>query len=132
MTAVDAARDPPGYRLAFDEDTRIVRQTLIGFWDVALLHAFAAEATPMFARIARDGRPFSILSDARRFPVQSKEVGAAFNAIVAASPLRPRRIATLVGDTLSKVQSERLFPFRSMRAFLREDEALAWLAADDG
>ena len=114
--------------MAFDDDTRVVRQTLIGFWDVKLLHAFAAEATPLFARIAQDGRPFSILSDARRFPVQSKEVGTSFNAIVAASPLRPRRIATLVGDTLSKVQSERLFPFRSMRAFLREDEALAWLA----
>lgn len=118
------------YSVAYDSANGIIRMVVEGFWDVQTVDDFADEMMPMMALAkARSGRVF-ILSDARKFPVQSAEVGAAFGRSEATMGQLRDRMAMVVGSTLAKMQGERAVAGSSTAFFSSIEDAEAWLLKD--
>ena len=71
---------------------------------------------------------FLLLIDASGSVIQSQEVVAAFQDIVANSPRKARRIAVVRGNSLTGQQTERILRVRDDAAvFYSLEEAEAWL-----
>ena len=116
------------YSLKFDTPRRTLHLELQGFWSGATLMAFAAEMRAEVAALNARGETFAILSDCRRFPVQSLEVATGFERMMqhGGGPFRGPS-AIVVASVLSKMQAERIFGGPHVRVFLAVKEAQAWL-----
>src|SRR3569833_1029475 len=114
------------YRIDHDSRTNILRLTPEGFWDAATVDRLTEEIRPIAQRIKASGRPLLVLSDARKFTVQSQEVMERFARLDQMVGVRPDRLAIVSESTLVKLQGERI-DIGNARFFTTSAEAEAWL-----
>ena len=82
-------------------------------------------------RLESRGIRYDILSDARDFGVQSKEITEAFDRMMARhADYGTRRTAIIVSSHLSRMQAQRVMSAPDIRVFLGYEEARDWLLAD--
>src|SRR5688500_7708926 len=97
----------PAYRLEYDEALGVIRMTIADFWEVETVWALRDEILPLLKRARSEAQCASILSDARKFPVQSAPVASAFAQLEEQIGSLRDRMAMVVGSTLAKMQGER-------------------------
>lgn len=117
------------FAIAFDRQARLLRLTLNGLWSPLTVASFTAHLLVTATRERFVSRPVDVLSDSRRFAVQTGTVAAAFEGLMAkAANHGAGRTAIVVGSSLNKLQAERTLASPNVRVFLAMDEAEQWLA----
>lgn len=134
MEKCPAEVSEPSYQIEIDVARNLVRTTLSGYWDEPLFRRFTKEFEQAFAKLVSQGyRPGShhYLCDAREHSIQSQEVMVLFEGTAVYCAETVRRCALLMTGSLHRMQSGRLASTDQFQFFSLEDEALAWLFADD-
>ncbi|NJR78288.1 hypothetical protein [Sphingomonas corticis] len=118
------------YKIAYIDATRTLEITTWGFWTVATIAAFSAEAVAKFTALRLRHGPVAVLADMRQAPIQTNEVIGGVEALMRkAVRLTSFPIAAVAGSMLGKLQSERVLTAPNCRTFLDIDEARAWIDA---
>ena len=116
------------YRIEFEDGHKLFHLTVEGYWTIDDFKAFEADAVPTVEKLVRRWGSFRYLSDARRYPVQSPEVGLAFKGYgdwVGKANKGP--VALIAGSVLNKLQAERVFQAPRVRIFMDLTDARKWL-----
>jgi hypothetical protein len=124
---IDFMAPPHKFTVAFDSVRMRLSWTMRGFWDVTDVAAFGTALREALKPIGPPPLHFDSLSDAREFPVQSREVANALSAIErAGAAMRIGRVAIVVGSMMNKLQAQRsLGP--NVRTFMAIADAEDWL-----
>lgn len=117
---VDSARD-------------LVRIRMAGFFSPEDVTAFIHARAQAHAQLRCGPNQHLTLADLRGMKIQPQEAVAAFQAMLAQPEYRSRRLAFLIGTTLTRSQLIRTLAGRDgFRLFHSEKEAEAWLLEGDG
>jgi hypothetical protein len=118
------------FELSLDRSVRLLRTTMRGFWDVAVVRQYERALWPKLRELAalKPGTTLSLV-DSIDFQVQSREVAEALGPIMIdrAGELHPDRTAILVADRLVRMQVSRHIVDDRVQVFLGEAEAMGWL-----
>lgn len=118
------------YSFRYEADARVLHMCLSGFWSLTTLATYTARLLAEVTRLRVRGEQFDLLSDARAFDIQSKEVAAGFERIARRGAQMHRgRTAVVVATQLSKMQAERAMAAPRLRVFLDPAAARTWLLA---
>lgn len=102
---------------------------LSGFFtvdDVRRYHAGVNAATGTLSGLPRDQQ---MVCDVSEMCIQSQEVVAAFQQVMADPRYRQRRVAFVAASTLARKQVQRVIGARTAAILASRAEALAWLDA---
>ena len=115
-------------RVSTEPDRKLVRATMDGLLTVADVGQFSLDEQAAVREMGLASGEFDLLVITLGSVVQTQEVMEAFAALMANSPLKARRIATVRQGALTKMQSRRIGNVRSnYEVFGTEEEADAWL-----
>jgi hypothetical protein len=121
------------FELSIDSSTRLLRTTLRGFWDVAVVRQYERALWPKLRELAalKPGTTLSLV-DSIDFPVQSQAITETLGPIMIdrAGALHPDRTAILVANALVRMQVSRHIVDDRVRVFLVEAEGMEWLLRD--
>jgi hypothetical protein len=122
--------DKSKFDIATDDDLKLLRVTLRGFWDGATMADYMQCIRAAMADLQRIGGCELILINMSDYPIQTKDVadGHAAN-LHAVKKLGAAKVALVMQSGLSKLQARRVVEDTGHRAFNSEEEALAWLCA---
>lgn len=124
----------PTYLIELDPRRNHIRLTFSGHMDHATTDSFEQELAEAFARMPSEGgRPgeYLLLADIRTSTVQSRDITARMQGIIAHYSSLSRRKAMLVSvSPLEMMQAKRVAAVEGTAFFVREDDALAWLFSD--
>lgn len=118
------------FSIEIDAPRNLLRVRVWGFFsveDVARYHAAVDEAS-----MALGGAPSRqmMLCDATEMRIQSQDVVAAFQQVMADPKYRDRRVAFVVASSLARMQVQRVIGERTALLFENDRDALAWLASE--
>jgi hypothetical protein len=112
-----------------DPARRLVRARMGGMLSVAEVEAFGREEQDAVRAMGLASGAFDLLIETEGNLVQTQDVMDAFVRLMADSPLKARRIATVRAGVLTRMQSKRVSRLRTGTAvFDTVAEAEAWLA----
>jgi hypothetical protein len=118
-----------GFELVTDTRRRVLKVKLWGLWDAKIAADYRAQGLECVREMGSD--PWSVLLDARLFPAQAEEVSRVrVELMTIASRTGMRRMASLVGTAVGKLQTSRLVDegqVREVAFFDDEEDALEWL-----
>ena len=113
-------------------EARRLEITLTGFWDADTMLAFEGEMLRALRGLKVLGGAKSCLVDASSYPVQSSEISARHQRLLAGlGELAAERIAMIVPGQLVRRQAERTAADLHHRTFMAREEALLWLSEAD-
>jgi len=118
------------YKIAFDDATKILTATIVGFWTAAEARQYLSEFEREL-KLARRicGGATRILIDCTQSTIQSQEVIEVLqSAQLLIQSLPGDRCAVVVSSSLAKIQTARTTENPSVRSFLAMAEATEWLA----
>ncbi|MBT2189259.1 STAS/SEC14 domain-containing protein [Sphingobium nicotianae] len=116
------------FKVTYDAMNKLLELKLEGYWSMDDFRDYEAEMTAKHVQIIKQTRYYRVLSDARDFAVQSKEVGQAFESLF--DPRRGEdfgRFAILVSSALNAIQAKHVSPHANVAVFTNEKEARTWL-----
>ena len=107
---------------------KLVRARMSGLLTVADVERFSADEQAAVRELGLGSGEFDLLVETQGSVVQTLEVMEAFAELLANSPLRARKIATVRQGALTKMQSRRIGNVRSnYEVFGSLEEADSWL-----
>jgi hypothetical protein len=109
----------------------LIRITMSGFFNADDVQAFYEERAAQHARLTCGPNQHVTLNDVSAMKVQSQEVVAAFQDLLADAAYRSRRLAFVVDRTLARSQLMRALNGRTAKCFENRAEAEQWLFAHD-
>ncbi len=109
-----------------DLPRKLLRITMSGFFSGDRLESLMLDLRNAIAVVSRDCAYF-VLVDIRDCALQSQDVVEAFRQFILARPHHAKRIALLVGKSVSRMQARRLLIDARVRMFEGDDEALGWV-----
>ena len=123
-----------GYKLIFDETSKVLQIRLWGLWDEEFAENFEGEFKKKVQEAGATGKEWYILADITEFPPQFQQVQQFLaEAMRRAKTYGVKKAARIVDKTITKLQIARLskemdFPEHSF--FRSEDEARQWLLSE--
>lgn len=120
----------PFYAMQCQPELDLIRIQLSGFFSVADVEAFAAAREFYHAQLRCGANQHLTLCDASGMRIQTQEVVGAFTRIVADPRYMSRRLALVVGSSLTRLQTQRVVSRSSVRLFRDPGEAESWLLTD--
>ena len=118
------------FSIHVDPVRNLVRIVMSGFFTEADIAAFAEARRQAHKRLRCAPNAHLTLNDLRGMKIQPSETVAAFQAMLAAPEYRSRRLAFVIGPTLTRGQLQRAIGGRDARCFEDPAEAEAWLFAE--
>lgn len=107
----------------------LVRIRMSGFFTIADIEDFLVAREQAHARLRCGPNQHITLNDVSEMKIQSQEIVAAFQTMLAAPAYRSRRLAFVTGSTLARGQLLRAAIGREVRCFDDVAAAEAWLLA---
>ncbi|MEO5938266.1 MAG: hypothetical protein ABIQ43_04575 [Sphingomonas sp.] len=120
------------FTVTADPARDLIRIKMSGFFAPVDIEAFHAARAAEHAKLTCGGNRHLTLNDVSGMSVQSQDVVASFQALLADPVYRSRRLAFVVSRTLARSQLMRALDARTARCFEDATQAEAWLlTADD-
>jgi hypothetical protein len=120
------------YTFVIDPKRKLIRSWIEGFLTTQEVEEWSREEQAAVVTLGCKSGEFLLLVDTSRCAIQSQEVVALFQHIIANSTYKSRRIAIMQGGSLTKMQTRRIVAGNDhIRHFAATDEAEAWLFADE-
>ena len=118
------------FKVTYDPANKLLELTLDGYWSMDDFREFAAEMAAQHLQLIKHTPHYRVLSDARGFAVQSKDVSEAFGSLFNFRRNEDfGRFAILVASALSSMQAKHVSPNANVRVFTSEEDARSWLLA---
>ena|SRR5215467_12346291 len=120
--------DVRGYEIVPSPMRRVLGIRIWGLWDYAFVREYRADMLEVIREMS--GSPWSVLLDARGFPAQPDDVSAIrLELMVLSKRSGMRRIASLTGSAVTKLQTQRLVEESrgEVEFFDDEEDALEWI-----
>jgi hypothetical protein len=115
-------------RISAEPERVLVRATMGGLLTIADVERFSADEQAAVREMGLGSGEFDLLVETQGSVVQTQEVMEAFANLLANSPLKARKIATVRQGALTRMQSRRIANVRSnYEVFGTVEEADAWL-----
>jgi hypothetical protein len=115
-------------RVSTEPGRKLVRATMDGLLTVADVEQFSADEQAAVREMGLASGEFDLLVETLGSVVQTLEVMEAFAELLARSPLKARKIATVRQGALTRMQSRRIGNVRSnYEVFGTVEEANSWL-----
>lgn len=115
------------YKIQTDSRYRMIQITLSGFIKPDELERFITEEQAAAAEMKGLFGSYVTLVDTTGLKLQSQDILAAFQNFIDNAPHKARKIALVVGQSLSRMQARRLLSNNRLRTFDTMDEATDWL-----
>ena len=115
------------FKIQVDPLRDLVRIRMSGFFATSDVERFIEERRRAHAQLRCAPNQHLTLNDVSGMKIQSQEVVAAFQAMMAESGYRSRRLAFVVSSTLARSQLMRACVGRDMRCFEDVASAERWL-----
>ena len=109
----------------------LVRTTLSGFFDEAAIKQLIAARAETYGRLRCAPHSWLSLIDVRGMAIQSQEMVARFQQVLAQPDFRSRRLAFVVNSPLARMQLQRAIGSRTAQVFTEPAEAERWLRRED-
>ena len=119
------------YSVTVDVTESIVRITMSGFFGADDIDGFLAERAAAHARLTCGRNDHCTITDVREMKIQSQDIVAAFQRMLADPDYRSRKLAFVTAPTLARPQLLRAIGSRGARVFDSVDTAEAWVLAAD-
>jgi len=111
--------------------SQVLRMTISGFWSAPVMTDFARDCVVAVKALPCLAKDHLILCDISGAAIQSQPMFAGFMALLVESRVRPRRVAFVSTNPVSRMQARRLMAARDdVGLFDDEAPALRWLMAD--
>lgn len=121
------------FRFAIDPQRRLIRSWIEGFLSPEEVMEWSRQEQAAVVRLGCKSREFLLLVDTSHCAIQSQEVVALFQQLVANSRYKARRIALMQGGSLAKMQTRRVVAGTDyIQHFNDMNAAEAWLFGADG
>jgi hypothetical protein len=118
------------FSLTIDASRKLIRTTFEGFLELDEVAEWGRQEQAAAAAMGCRSREFLLYVDTARCAIQSQEVVALFQELIATAPRKARRIAIMQGTSLTKMQTRRIVAGNDHIAhFSDEAEAEEWLHA---
>lgn len=119
-------------RISTDPARKMVHAEMSGFLDLEEVAGFARDEQAAVRSMGLGTGEYLLLVETTECAIQSKEVVAAFQAMLVGLPLRAARIAVSREGRMTRMQTNRILSVRdNVGVFATVEEARAWLLADD-
>lgn len=115
------------YNIKTDAKFRLVHVTMSGFLQPGDVEQFSQEEQKAVDSLGLRAEGHIVLVDTTALRLQSQDVVSAFQKLIIAAPCKARKIAILVGDSVSRMQAKRLKGCNRLNIFSQEHEAKDWL-----
>lgn len=126
---IDSVGDAYALRLAPAHG--LLHMRIAGFWSHARIAHFASDLAAAVALLGTPPGAHLICCDVTDASIQSQDVVAAFQDLIAHGPTRARKLALFTTRVLPRMQARRIVGVREQIAvFATEAAALAWLLDD--
>lgn len=119
------------FTLDVDPGRDLVQITMAGFFEPGDIQAFRAARDREHAKLTCAPNQHLTVNDISGMKIQSQEMVASFQAILADPAHRSRRLAFVVSRTLARSQLVRALNGRQARCFENRADAEAWLFAPE-
>lgn len=119
------------YTIDVDVARSLVRLRLAGFFTAADLGRFVADRNAAHARLTCGPNQHLSLADLRDLDIQSQDMVAGFQRMLADPAQQSRRLAFVIDSALARIQIGRAADNRQVRMFTDMGEAEAWILAHD-
>lgn len=119
------------YSITVESARKLVRVELSGFFSVEEVAAFARDEQAAVAGMGCTTGEYLLLIDASGSKIQTQEVIADFQAFIANSPLKARRLAIVVGGSAARMQVRRILARDTAMIVCTRREGEAWLFGDE-
>ena len=119
------------YSIDVDVAHKIVRITLSGFFETDDIGGFLAQRKAAHARLTCAPNDHCTITDVRAMKIQSQEIVASFQQMLADPAYRSRKLAFVTAPTLARPQLLRAVGSRRARMFDSDAAAEAWVLAAD-
>ena len=117
------------FRISIDRPRHLLRIDLGGFFELQDIPSYLAEKRAALARLGCGRNDHVTLCDVSRCGIQSQAVMHAFKASLEDPAHMSRRLAIVVGNTLAKLQVQRILTRSDAQCFDNMPEAKKWLFA---
>ena len=131
IRSVPPARIGEPYSFVSDRARKLLVVQFEGLWSVATLETFVRDLQTEVAKLGCAPGQHVLLFDTRMSSVQPGEILQAGQKMLEAVPNKARRIATVLGSGLVRVQTRRVSVAPHLSLFDDMDEARRWLLTDD-
>lgn len=119
------------FSITVDPARRAIHSTFEGFLSLDEVADWGRQEQAAAAALGCGSRGFVLYADTSRCAIQSQEVVALFQHLIASATLKARRIAIMQGSSLTKMQTRRIVAGTDYIAhFANAAEAEAWLYED--
>lgn len=119
------------FSVEVDLERGVFETSISGFWTLAEVAAFGRAITQAAGRIVATGRRPLSLCDYTGAAIQSQEVIAAFETLMANPVHRSRRVAMFTSGAMARMQATRATRSREeFRFFTDRAAALRWLTEE--
>ena len=120
------------YSIDVDVARSIVRITMSGFFGPDDIGGFLAQRKAAHAQLTCVPNDHCTVTDVRTMKIQSQDIVASFQQMLADPAYRSRKLAFVTAPTLARPQLLRAIGSRGARTFDSEAAAMAWISAADG
>ncbi len=119
------------FRFSIDPRRKLIRSWIEGFLTTDQVMEWSRQEQAAVATLGCTSGEFLLLVDTSRCAIQSQDVVATFQKIIATSKHKARRIAIMQGGSLTKMQTRRIIAGKDyIEHFSDTEEAEAWLFAE--
>jgi hypothetical protein len=115
------------YDIALDKGAGMLRLTMGGFFDAALVDEMRAALVVALRQLNCPPGEHVTLCDITGMNIQSQELVQRFAALVGSPEVVSRRLAFVTGATLARLQARRLTSRDGVAYFSDVPSAMAWL-----
>ena len=119
------------FSISIDQSRGLVRIAMNGLFSLGDIREFVAARREAHAALGGPPNAHITLNDVRGMKIQPAEIVGAFREMLAAPEYRSRRLAFVVGPTLTRNQLLRAAEGREVRCFDDPASAEAWLLQED-
>ncbi|URW75811.1 hypothetical protein M9980_00815 [Sphingomonas donggukensis] len=117
------------YSIDVDVARSIVRITMSGFFGPDDIGGFLARRKSVHARLTCEPNMHCTITDTREMKIQSQDIVAMFQDMLADPAYRSRKLAFVTAPTLARPQLLRAIGSRGARVFDNHADAEAWVLA---
>ena len=115
------------FTITIDRPRALLRVAMSGFYAVDDVHRYHAAVTTASAALPQPPAEQAMLCDISAMQIQSQDIVAAFQGVMADPRYRDRRVGFVVASTLARMQLLRIIGGRTTAIFTSVTDAEGWL-----
>ena len=117
------------HKISLQTTRNLLEIHIQGFWNVDMFYAFQRDVFDAVPKLTAGGRRHVVMVNVSETAIQTQEVVALLQTLIATEDPQPARLAFVATTALSRMQARRLVIRDNIRMFDNQPDAERWLDA---